>query len=226
MIGYTLTRSKRKTVAIYIRAGTVEVRAPLKMPLREINKFLASKEKWVTDTLAKTNERVKQREAFTLNYSDTAIYRGRQYPITARNGNSVGFDDDCFYVPTELEPTQIKAACVQIYRILAKQHLTERTALFAQTMKVSPAAVKVNSAMTRWGSCSGKTKNINYSWRLVMASDDIIDYVVVHELAHLAHMNHSTKFWAVVAGILPDFRERKAGLRELQKRLSVEDWDS
>jgi predicted metal-dependent hydrolase len=57
-----------------------------------------------------------------------------------------------------------------------------------------------------------------------MASDNIIDYVVVHELAHLTEMNHSAKFWALVADVLPDYKERKAGLRELQKRLSTEDW--
>ena len=90
-------------------------------------------------------------------------------------------------------------------------------------MSVTPSAVRINGAKTRWGSCSGK-KSINFSWRLIMASDDVIDYVVVHELAHLLELNHSARFWAVVEKILPDCRERRKQLRELQKRLATEDW--
>jgi predicted metal-dependent hydrolase len=58
-----------------------------------------------------------------------------------------------------------------------------------------------------------------------MADEDVIDYVVVHELAHLIEMNHSVRFWAVVERVLPDYRERQKWLRELQRKLNVEDWD-
>jgi len=58
-----------------------------------------------------------------------------------------------------------------------------------------------------------------------MAEDDVIDYVVVHELAHISEMNHSARFWAVVEGVMPDYRARRARLKELVERLSVEDWD-
>ncbi|MDR2568929.1 MAG: M48 family metallopeptidase, partial [Oscillospiraceae bacterium] len=75
-----------------------------------------------------------------------------------------------------------------------------------------------------WGSCSAK-KSLNFSWRLIMADEDVIDYVVVHELAHLIEMNHSVRFWAVVERVLPDYRERQKWLRELQRKLNVEDWD-
>jgi hypothetical protein len=91
-------------------------------------------------------------------------------------------------------------------------------------MSVTPIAVKINSAKTRWGSCSNK-KSLNFSWRLIMADDDVIDYVVVHELAHLREMNHSPRFWAVVEAVLPDYRERKLKLRALQAKLNREDWE-
>ena len=87
-----------------------------------------------------------------------------------------------------------------------------------------PSAVKINGAKTRWGSCSSK-KSINFSWRLIKADDDVIDYVVVHELSHITEMNHSPNFWAIVENILLDYRERKVKLKRLQKRLSMENWE-
>ena len=221
---YTLTRSKRKTIALYVRNGRVEVRAPLKMPKCDIDKFVASKEKWITDRLTKSRERLEQRETFTLNYDDTVLYRGKQYPIAAKTGNRVGFDDTVFYMPPDLTSEQIKSACVQIYRMLAKKDLTNKILDFAKQMSVMPVAVKINGATSRWGSCSGK-KSINFSWRLIMADDDVIDYVVVHELAHLTEMNHSKKFWAIVEKILPDYKARQKQLKELQKKLSKENWE-
>ena len=221
---YKLTRSKRKTVALYVRNGGVEVRAPLKMPKRDIDKFVASKEKWITDRLVKSKEQSEQREAFELNYGDTVLYRGKEYLITAKNGSHLGFDDTSFYMPPDLTSEQIKAACVQIYRMLTKRDLTGNTLDYAKRMNVTPTAVKINGANTRWGSCSAK-KSINYSWRLIMADDVVIDYVVVHELAHLTEMNHSKKFWEIVKNILPDYKRRQARLKELQKKLNTENWE-
>ena len=220
---YTLIRSNRKTLALYIRRGGLEVRAPLHLPKRDIDKFVISKEKWIREKLAESGEKLARRESFALAYEDSVTYRGRQYPIAAKKGDSVGFNDEQFYMPPGLDSEQIKGACIQIYRLLAKRDLTNKTIDFAKQMSAKPAAVKINSAKTRWGSCS-TIRNLNFSWRLIMADDDLIDYVVVHELAHLAEMNHSARFWAIVEGVLPDFRERKARLRELQRSLSFEDW--
>jgi hypothetical protein len=192
MINYILTRSKRKTVALHIRDGTVEIRAPLKTPKRDIDKFISSKEKWIVDKLALSNERMKQRESFSLDYGDTVLYRGKQYPIMAKDGG--------------------------------RRDLTEKALGFAKQMSAIPAAIKINGAKTRWGSCSGK-KSLNFSWRLIMAEDDVIDYVVVHELAHITEMNHSPRFWSVVESVLPDYRERRIKLKALQRRLSCEDWE-
>ena len=223
MTDYVLIRSKRKTIGIYIRNGKVEVRAPIKAPKRDIAHFVASKKKWITDKLAQSKEQRAQREKFSLDYGGFVTYRGKEYPIVSKSGNRLGFDDVHFYMPPNLPPEQIKAACIQIYRLLAKRDLTAKALHYAKQMSVAPSAVKINGAKTRWGSCSSR-KSLNFSWRLIMAGDDVIDYVVVHELAHLKEMNHSARFWANVAGVLPDYQERKAQLRVLQKRLSTEDW--
>ena len=224
MVEYTLNRSKRKTVAIYIRDGSVEVRAPLRMAKYDIDRFVMSKEKWIADKLAISSERSAQREGFALDYSSLLTYRGRQYPIEAKEGDRAGFDGERFYMPPELMPEQIREVCIKIYRVLAKNYLTGRTSEYARIMSAVPATVKITGARTRWGSCSGK-KSINYSWRLIMADDDIIDYIIVHELAHLTELNHSERFWKIVKSILPDYTERQARLKELQSKLATEDWE-
>jgi len=224
MINYTISRSNRKTIALHIKNGSLEVRAPLHASKANIDKFVHSKSSWIEKHLSQSAERAEKRESFTLNYGSTITYRGREYPIYAKEGSRVGFDGSVFYMPPNLSPERIKDACEQIYRILAKNTCTEKVLAFAKQMSVMPIAVKVNGATTRWGSCSGK-KSLNFSWRLVMADDDVIDYVVVHELAHITEMNHSEKFWAIVAGVLPDYRERQKRLKELQKRLSTESWE-
>ena len=221
---YILIRSRRKTAALYIRDGGVEVRAPLRLPKRDIDRFVDSKSKWIADKLALSQERAERRENFMLTYGSSILYRGEQYYIMAKSGKRAGFDGKYFYVPPGLAPDLIKAACVRVYRILARRVLTDRTLALARQMRVSPAAVRITGARTRWGSCSTK-KNINYSWKLIMAEDNVIDYVIVHELAHLTEMNHSMRFWKIVEGALPDYAVRRARLRELQRRLAREVWD-
>jgi len=170
---YTLIRSPRKTLAIYIRpGGLVEVRAPMRCAVREIDRFLASKEKWIIEKQALVLARAEPQE-------DPAL----------------------------------EAQC----RRLAKEVLPGKVAHYAALMGVQPARIKITGAKTRWGSCSAKG-NLNFSWRVMLADDDAIDYVVVHELAHLMEMNHSPRFWAIVAQYYPDYQSACIKLRVLQSR--------
>jgi len=221
---YTLTRSKRKTIALHIRNGALEIRAPLWAPRSEIERFLISKEKWVRDKLGKSKIQTLQRTTFTLSYGSLILYRNKEYPLVAKEGNRIGFDGTQFYMPPNLNSDEIRSACVQIYRKLAKIYIPQRVLILAKSMNVMPSAIKINGAKTRWGSCSIK-KSINFSWRLIMADDETIDYVIVHELAHLTEMNHSSRFWRVVENVMPDYRKYLARLKELQSRLASEDWE-
>ena len=224
MTHYTLIRSKRKTIALYIRNTTLEVRAPFRAGVCEIEQFIASKMDWITDKLTQSAERLAKRKSFSLTYGDLVSYRGSLCSVMAKDGKQIGFNDGCFFMPMGMDPGQIKATCTQIYRLLAKNHMPERVWVYAKKMNVIPTAVKINGAKSCWGSCSSK-KSLNFSWRIMMADDSVIDYVIVHELAHLIEMNHSPRFWAIVESVLPDYRERKVQLKELQKRLSIENWD-
>jgi len=222
---YKLIRSNRKTMAIHItKDAQVEVRAPFKAKKKEIEQFLISKKDWVEKHLTRITETHENRLSFELNYGDYLRLMGRKIPIIAKEGNKVGFDGNCFYLPPGFPSDEIKRAVIGLYKQMAKQVLTDRTFAYAKEMGSLPSAVKVNNAKTRWGSCSNKG-SINYSWRLIMAEEDIIDYVIVHELAHLRELNHSSRFWVTVETMLPDYRKRQKKLKEFQKEMACENWD-
>jgi len=194
------------------------------MPTLDIDRLLASKAEWINKNLAVSIERERQRNEFELGYGSRLLYMGAEYPIEVRAGQRAGFDGARFYLPPDMGTEDIRHNCVKIYIMLAKRYLPARTAELAQQLGVTPSIVKINSAKTRWGSCSYKRKSINYSWRLMMADEAVIDYVILHELAHLIEPNHSVRFWNLVEKAMPDYKQRLKQLKALQKRLSVENW--
>lgn len=97
---------------------------------------------------------------------------------------------------------------VQQYITAANEYLPARTQFYSKQMQLTPTSIKITGAKTRFGSCSSQNA-ICFSWRLMQYPKEAIDYVVVHELAHIVHKNHSKAFYAYVASILPDYKERK-----------------
>ena len=95
----------------------------------------------------------------------------------------------------------------------AQAELPGKVAYYARLMGVQPAGIKITAARTRFGSCSGKN-SICFSWRLMDYPEAAVDYVVVHELAHIVHKNHGPRFWALVERYMPDWRTRRALLRD------------
>jgi len=106
------------------------------------------------------------------------------------------------------------------YRSRAKEHFTARTAELAAQFHLTPASIRITSARTRWGSCSAKN-SISFTWRLVMAPPEVADYVILHELAHIEVKNHSPKFWAKVANMLPDYARQRQWLKEHGRELDL-----
>jgi len=101
----------------------------------------------------------------------------------------------------------------------ALEHIPERVAYYASIMGVSYGRITIREQKTRWGSCSDKG-NLNFNWKLVLMPEEVLDYVVVHELAHRKEMNHSKEFWKIVEKVFPDYKERRKTLTEMGKQLS------
>jgi predicted metal-dependent hydrolase len=110
------------------------------------------------------------------------------------------------------KPQMIHELLKEWYKQNAKAIIKERVQMWSHTMKLSYNRITIKDQRTRWGSCS-TLRNLNFNWRLVMAPLAVLDYVVVHELAHLVEMNHSARFWSIVESYFPDFKECKDWLK-------------
>lgn len=99
------------------------------------------------------------------------------------------------------------------YRQLAREKLEERARYFSRQMGVDYKRITIRAAKTRWGSCSA-AGNLNFHWKLILMPPEVLDYVVVHELAHRKEMNHSPAFWEQVGRVLPDYKERRRWLKQ------------
>jgi predicted metal-dependent hydrolase len=224
-MNYVLVRSKRKTIALKIREDCqLEVRAPKQMPLDQIEIFVKKHQTWVDRHLQGVIGYQEKRAAFRVAFGQSYLMMGKTYPLIAGEKSQTGFNGNGFYLWEKLEEDQLKSEMISLYRGLARNLLIKKTIEFGRRMGVFPQKLKINKARTRWGSCSS-AGNLNFSWYLIMAEESAIDYVVVHELAHLIKMNHSKEFWEIVKTYCPDYEQAKDKLKKLQETLAIQDWD-
>ncbi|KZX17359.1 M48 family metallopeptidase [Methanobrevibacter filiformis] len=225
MIEYKLVQTNRKTVSIKIKKDTtVEVRAPNNISKAQIDEIVKSRENWIKEHLEKVKKEHDQRKKFNLNFGDYVLIRGNKKQICSTNKNIASYEDNKFLIPEFCNNDQIKEIIINLYKMIAKEHILSRVIHFKEEMNVEPTGFRITSAKTRWGSCSGKN-SINFTWKLVMADDEIIDYVVVHELSHIKEHNHSKNFWKEVEKIIPDYNVKKEKLKDLQYKLNTENWE-
>ena len=224
---YLTKRSKRKTLAIHITKNGLEVRAPLKMSQRYIDSFVSAKANWIQKKLEYMESLKTSESKFKIDYGSTILFMGRDYIITALDENEdqrkIYLSDNEVKVAPGKTETELKACLISFYKAYAKEQIFNRVKYYCRIMKIPIPKVRITSAKTRWGSCSSEG-NINFSWLLVMADANAIDYVVIHELAHLTHHNHSEKFWKLVKKYCPEFWIHIKTLITLGKKLQTEDW--
>ena len=169
-----IIRSRRRTIGIQISSpDEVTVRAPLRMPDREIRKLLEEKRGWIETHLAQASLREEKRKA------------------------------------------QPKISAEEIRRLAeaAKEQIPPRVRQRAAQIGVQYGRITIRNQKTRWGSCS-TAGNLNFNCMLMLCPEDVIDYVVVHELCHRKEMNHSSRFWGLVGSVLPDYRKPRKWLKD------------
>lgn len=124
-----------------------------------------------------------------------------------------------------VEETSIRDELEQLYRSEARRHLTQRATHYCEVMGTEYGQLQIRNQKTRWGSYSPRTGTLSLNWRLMMAPPDVIDYVIVHELAHAEHPHHGPRFWRLVAQHVPDYEEKNVWLKENSARLIYSESD-
>ena len=213
MISPQIIRSNRKTLSLSINENSdLVVRAPHRVSDDEIQKFISEKSAWID----KKQRLIKARLKDNLNqYSSLqCLYLGSLYPLKIDNSavEPISFDGHVFTIANVNRET-ISLPLKSWYKKRFIEVALPRLSYFSDKHKLKVNQVRVKEQKTLWGSCSSKN-NINLNYLLIMAPMKVIDYVIVHELVHTIHKNHSAKFWQKVATIMPNYKDARYWLKE------------
>lgn len=215
-----IIRSKRRTLALIVKpSGSLIVRAPLRASEKSIREFVESNAKWIEK---KRLEASAFRPALPKQYipGERFMYLGDVYPLEIVKGQKEPLCLEKTFRLAEAARDKAALAFERWYRAQAKEVLSERVRAFASQYELPYKKIGITSARTRWGSCS-VDRALNFSWRLVLAPLEVVDYVVVHELVHTVYHNHSKRFWKRVETIMPNYKERRKWLRKDGQQLML-----
>ncbi|HNB35029.1 MAG TPA: SprT family zinc-dependent metalloprotease [Anaerolineales bacterium] len=215
-----LIRAKRRSIALIVeRDGSLTVRAPRRATLKDIQDFIQEKIDWIIRSREKLKA-IVQPQKKEYRDGECFLFLGQEYELRLVPPQRPALKFDGGFTLSASARERGEQAFTNWYKAQALKVLTERITHYASLHGFLPKQVKVNSAKTRWGSCTS-TGTLNFTWRLVMAPLDVIDYVVLHELAHLRIKNHSPRFWKLVESLCPDFKRHRKWLRDHGERLNL-----
>jgi predicted metal-dependent hydrolase len=211
------SRKRKKTFTLQVRRdGTITLHVPYKTTKEETDRFFREKELWVRKKLKDREsapEPVDPEKKFIQ--GEKFFYLGEPYPleiVEPQGRASLTLSYGTFVLRSDkLEDAE--RVFVDWYRTRAKEEFTRRVHHHSSRLRLLPAAITVTSARSRYGSCSAKNR-LSLSWRLIMAPYSVIDYVILHELAHIKEKNHSRKFWDFLETIMPGYKTQRGWLRE------------
>lgn len=216
-------RRWRRTISLFVDPHEgVYLRAPMRASIGELARLVREKTPWIL----KKQQEFRELEGFQPKREfvsgETFLYLGRSLILKVlpeEGRRSVSLLDDHLLVsleekiPENEQTEKIRELMIGWYRWQAQAVFSERMQSFSKRVGVVPASFKLGNATKRWGSCNGKGE-VRVTWQVVMAPQALVDYVIVHELCHLKHCNHSKRFWRLLGSILPDYEERRRRLRK------------
>lgn len=220
-IDYQVERRARRTVGLKITNDGLVVHAPKYILEYQLKALIQEKSNWILNKL----ETRKQNHVPPIVWQDgeTLPLLGMNitlYVVNDTKNKQPKFNHDSLTIisPDADDEEVVQRKVVQWYKKQALADFSRRIELFAAKLGVPTPPLKLSSAQSRWGSCTSDG-NIRLNWRLLQAPPHIVNYVTCHELAHLKEMNHSAKFWAVVASIFPEYKAAEKELKQLSHQL-------
>lgn len=216
-----LIRTRRKTMALVVEPdGSLTVRAPLRMADLQISKFVESHQDWIVKHQAKARRNSPPPKKQYID-GESFLYLGESHPLRIKTAKKhpLLLDRSGFRLAKSSLP-KAEEIFIRWYKKQARVLLNERVEKLAKTHGFTYQKIRISSARTRWGSCSSKG-TLSFTWRLVMAPLEVVDYVIIHELVHTQVKNHSKSFWKRVGENLPDYKRRLRWLKQNGKYLAL-----
>lgn len=219
MRSYQLEYS-RKTHNLRLKitpAGEVIVTAPHLCPRIFIDRFVASNENWIQSKLASMKEFQNSKMLTPAQTGQQISIFGKDYTLEVDDQQKHAFGvrrvgNKIIVTPVSTTVPSIQRALDQFLKSSAEKYILPRTHQLGVKMHTTFGTVTLRQQKSRWGSCSS-TGNLNFNWRLVHAPTEVIDYVIIHELAHRTHMNHGAGFWNLVAKYDPEHAKHRGWLK-------------
>ena len=218
IVDYSFSRRCRRTLGIAVDANGLAVAAPLRMPWREIEAFLRGKERWI---VAKLDEwsRAPRPSVLHGESGESMPLFGKPVVLEVHEGaRAVKWHQGQLTV--HAPRSRVIDTLIRWLKARALEALKPRTAHYASRLGLPAPRIALSSARSQWGICS-EDASIRLSWRLVHLDPALADYVIAHEAAHLAELNHSKRFWSLVARLYPEWREARERLERADASLPL-----
>jgi len=224
-LSYHLIRSKkrRRTISLRIKEdGKIVIYAPHHTPKWEIEKFIKEKQIWIVNKISEKEKQIKEAEKTFLS-GERFLYLGEWYPLEIHEFDHKEPPLRLSFGKFILNKDHIEGArdlFIKWYKREAKEKIVGRIDYYSHRLHLFPRGIRITNARSRWGSCS-RDNRLSFSWRIIMASLTVIDYILIHELVHIREKNHSKRFWTTLESILPDYRKHRLWLKENGHLLQV-----
>jgi hypothetical protein len=207
-----IIRSNRKTIALIVNSdATLTVRAPVHVSADAIDRVVRKKSLWIVKKRREAARRPKAWQKEFVN-GESFLYLGKTYKLHICEGLERGIVFRGGFYLVKSPRHQARQLFIQWYKTAGARKFRERVDWYAKRMGLRYKQVLVTDARKRWGSCS-VNGNLNFSWRLILAPLPVVDYVVVHELAHMEVKDHSGRFWSKVRAMIPNYQEYRDWLK-------------
>lgn len=222
-ISFDINYKKRKSMGIYIDLyGNIEVQAPKGTPVECVLQLLEEKWDWVQQKSKEMKDRMRGPVEKVYDHGENFLYLGNAYPIqifqdiNIKKDHAVLEGDKLHIYVKQLEDEKIKQALKRFYYQQCKALVEKSIQSYQSNFKIKPRSIRISDSSRTWGTCDSNLQ-LTFNWKLAMAPMKVIDYVVVHEMCHMVHLNHDRSFWRLVGKIIPDYKE-------LENWLALSSW--
>jgi predicted metal-dependent hydrolase len=217
---YKIVYSSRRTINIAIDSkSNIVVRAPKRLSKEEVDNIINKKKNWIYSKLSTSNKSIDSPKEFVS--GESLLFLGEHYKLKVIEDQFSGLRFENEFIISNSSKVRAKTIFKTWYLTQAKKIFLPNVDSYAQALGVKFNRVYIKSMKSSWGSCS-PNKSLTLNWKLVKAPLHVINYIIVHELAHLIELNHSDKFWNIVSVQVPNYQKAKKWLNEHGELLELE----